>query len=434
MRKLNFVRLSLFITLFFSCSQKEKETPYPSLHGQITYFTEKDQLYRILPIYEEDIVLVGDDLFDRGEWAAFYGSESVKNRGIALEGTECTDYRIASIAQKYPAKIFINTGLYDIKQGRSADSVYNAIEKIIEKTHNISPETELYIVGILPDRRIESVPGRRDSIIKINTTLRVNSQDSSSVFKYIDLIECLADSSGFISEEYTFNGVNLNGKGYEVFAQTLSPHVGYEALNIANDREYPGKSGHYLHRVSIFNSLPNTSGRVLMLGNSLNNNVRWEEFFPGTGILNRGISGDTVEGLLLRLDDVIEENPSKIFLMIGINNFINDTTQSVASVWTGYQQVIERLKRSLPSTELYIQSTLPLNPMTKFYEGRNKKVRELNTLLIDNADRYGYTYIDISELLTDVDGNLGKMYTCDGIHLLPDAYRTWKFVIEDYFK
>lgn len=432
----NSTAIGLILLLFsfaFSCSPKqEKELPYPSLHGQITYFTEKSELYNIFPISNDDIVLVGDDLFDRGEWVSFYGTERVKNRGIALEGTECTNYRIKAIAEKKPAKIFINTGLYDIKQGRSADSTFNAIVEVLENAHNTSPKSELYIVGILPDRRIESVEGRKDSIIAVNSYLKEYALNNTASLKYIDLIEYLSDSTGFISSDYTFNGVNLNGKGYEVFAEALSPYIGYKALNRANDREYPGKSGHYLHRISIFNSLPNTSGRVLMLGNSLNNNVRWEEFFPGRGVINRGISGDTSEGLLLRLDDVIEENPSKIFLMIGINNFINDTNQSVASVWDSYREVLERLNSSLPDTEIYVQSTLPLHPMTKFYKGRNQKVAELNTILSANSDKYGYTYIDMTGLFSDPDGNLSDKYTCDGIHLLPEAYKIWKSVILNY--
>ena len=425
----------LVLFLAFSCGQREvaQELPYPSLHGQITYFTEKDELYKTLPIYPEDIVLVGDDLFDRGEWVGFYGTERIKNRGIALEGTECTNYRIVSIAQNKPAKIFINTGLFDIKNGRSADSTYNAILEIVLNARKSSPQSQLYVAGILPDRKIENIPGRVDSIVKINSLLNIRAAtDTSLSYKYLDLAEVLSDSSGFISPEYTFNGINLNGKGYEVFAQLLSPYIGYEAINKANDRQYPGKSGHYLHRMSIFNSLPNSSGKILMLGNSLNNNVRWEEIFPGTGIINRGISGDTVEGILLRLDDIIEENPSKILIMAGINNFINDTTQSVASVWDSYQKILIRLKKALPDTEIFVQSTLPLNPMTKYYQGRNQKVRDLNAILEENANKYDYTYLDIAELLEDASLDLNKINTCDGIHLLPVAYGTWKFVIEEH--
>lgn len=428
MKKL-FILLSFIVLSFSGCiSEKEGSLPYPSLHGQITYFQEKDMLYGTFPINNQDIVLIGDDLFDRGEWHLFYGDERVKNRGIALEGTECTLYRLHSIVSKKPSKIFINTGYFDVRSGRGADSTANAILNIVKRAKKISPSSELYVVGLLPDRRMESLE-RGDTIVKINNILENNR---GKLYTYIDIASVLCSEDGFLSPKYSFNGINLNGAGYQEFASILSPYIGIKPQNRACDKTYPGKSGHYLHRVSIFNSLPNSSGKVLMLGNSLNNNVRWEEFFPGTGIVNRGISGDTMEGLLMRMEDVIEENPSKIFLMIGINNFINDTTQSVASVWFSYDQVIEKIGKSLPGTELYIFSTLPLNPKTPYYQGRNKKVYQLNELIKSNSQNYNYTYLDLASLLKDNNSDLDIKYTCDGIHLLPDGYLVWKEMISDH--
>ena len=50
-----------------------------------------------------------------------------------------------------------------------------------------------------------------------------------------------------------------------------------------------------------------------MLGNSLINNAPWKELFPFLNILNRGISGDVVEGVIDRIDEIADENANKIF-------------------------------------------------------------------------------------------------------------------------
>jgi lysophospholipase L1-like esterase len=65
-------------------------------------------------------------------------------------------------------------------------------------------------------------------------------------------------------------------------------------------------------------------GSIVFLGDSITDFFRVNEFFPGVYVINRGISGDTTDGVLNRLaESVYELSPSKIFLMIGTNDLGN---------------------------------------------------------------------------------------------------------------
>ena len=57
-----------------------------------------------------------------------------------------------------------------------------------------------------------------------------------------------------------------------------------------------------------------------MLGDSHTEGIDWRELFPDVKILNRGISGDTSEGVLNRLEEVIGRHSKIVFLMIGGND------------------------------------------------------------------------------------------------------------------
>mgnify|MGYP000656509860 CR=1 FL=1 len=37
--------------------------------------------------------------------------------------------------------------------------------------------------------------------------------------------------------------------------------------------------------------------------------------------------------------------------------------------------------------------------------------------------KFGYTYIDVNNGLTDVNGNLKEEYTIEGVHMYANAYR-----------
>ena len=104
-----------------------------------------------------DIILVGDDVIDRGIWNRFYGSPRVKNRGIALEGTACTAYRLPELMQSKPSKVFLCTGLYDLKQQKPAQEVADALLEMATQAKKISPKSEIYVLGITPDPKLHAL-------------------------------------------------------------------------------------------------------------------------------------------------------------------------------------------------------------------------------------------------------------------------------------
>ena len=66
-----------------------------------------------------------------------------------------------------------------------------------------------------------------------------------------------------------------------------------------------------------------TSGKlIIMLGDSLTAGNAWGRAFPRVRLKNMGINGDTAAGVWGRLDEVVSHNPGKIFLQIGINDFL----------------------------------------------------------------------------------------------------------------
>lgn len=419
-----------------ACSSKQQ--PMPTEHGQISYFQERHQQYQTLGLDAGDIILVGDDVIDRGIWNRFYGSPRVKNRGIALEGTACTAYRLPELMQSKPSKVFLCTGLYDLKQQKPAQEVADALLEMATQAKKISPKSEIYILGITPDPKLHALGSEWvDSAYVVNQRLQAAAQEQS--FTFLDPTSVLTDKQKILKDAYTFDGSRINGAGYAQLTRFLEPYIGLPAQNREDPNSnksyltlYPDMFGHYYSRVSIFNTLPLPERSIIMLGNSLTNNCWWEEWTQNEKVINYGINGDTVEGVLMRLDSLIAANPAKIFLLISTNNFINDASVQPEQVWENYRRILIRLRTSLPDTELYVVSTLPQNPVSPYWEGRNEKVAAINKQLIQYAPIYGFTYLDLATSLMDEAKNLDANYTIDGIHLLPNAYRIWNKMIRPY--
>lgn len=187
---------------------------------------------------------------------------------------------------------------------------------------------------------------------------------------------------------------------------------------------------HYINRTAMFEEAPTHDGAIIFLGNSITNNWEWAEFFEpsnGAAILNRGIGGDVTAGVLRRLDEVARHYPSKIFLMIGINDFFSNPTNEY--IVNSIDRIITTLQRKCPQAELYLQSILPVNKEV-FKDASplqsSDNIRAVNTELQKVAKNHGIPYLDIFSLLLDPDTDmLRASYTSDGIHLTAPAYRKW---------
>lgn len=76
----------------------------------------------------------------------------------------------------------------------------------------------------------------------------------------------------------------------------------------------------YDQRATLFETLPTSKDDIIFLGNSITNGCEWAELLGNAHAKNRGISGDTTNGVLDRLHVITAGKPSKVFLLIGIND------------------------------------------------------------------------------------------------------------------
>ena len=185
----------------------------------------------------------------------------------------------------------------------------------------------------------------------------------------------------------------------------------------------------YYQRATLFEALPTSKSDIIFLGNSITNGGEWAELLGNPHAKNRGISGDTTQGVLDRLSTVTKGKPAKIFLLIGTNDFARGKN---------VEKIVERVKRESPATNLYVQSVFPVNPKFNKFSGhmnRQKKIPALNAKIKAVAARHGVTYIDVyKSLVTPSTDVMNPEYTNDGLHLLGKGYLKWMEVLKPYLK
>ncbi len=186
------------------------------------------------------------------------------------------------------------------------------------------------------------------------------------------------------------------------------------------------QAGLYEHRKQLFERLPTQTGAIIFLGDSQTEQCEWRELLhlDSTVVLNRGITGDHVSGILARVDEIVRHQPSKIFILAGINDLIfGKKPEAIAAT---YQEIIAAIRTKSPDSELFLQSVLPVNNTIKNIGVTNETIQDLNRQIAGVAKDYALPYLDIYTELTDAGGNLSPQFTTDGIHLNGLGYMAWK--------
>lgn len=155
---------------------------------------------------------------------------------------------------------------------------------------------------------------------------------------------------------------------------------------------------------------------VVFLGDSLTQGLATAAVVPNS--TNFGIGGQTTSGLLDALPTYKSVAKAKlIFLEIGINDFLEDST-------AGLSDRIKRISNALPAnTPLVWSSVMP----AKTDKYSRYDIAEVNKVIkAVCVQRINCRYLDTWVFLSGADGQTASQdFLTDGVHLSPEGYRKW---------
>ncbi len=255
-------------------------------------------------------------------------------------------------------------------------------------------------------------PDNRLSVILL--TNRAHPNDRGSVVRLRSLVANAVAGAVLVS------GNNQKTESKEVVTEPKRKH-----------------SDHYYRRIELFANEPDiTPNDIVMLGNSITEGGKdWNQRLGTTNVRNRGISGDIAEGLVDRMDAIVNGKPQKLFILIGINdismNISNDT------IVGNIEKIVNEFKKKSPNTKIYLQSIMPFDQSkrgkNKRLENKTQAVIDANKLIKDLAKKHRLTYIDLYPHLVEKNTDVLKdSYSNDGLHLNESGYKVWVRILKKY--
>jgi N-acetylglucosamine-6-sulfatase len=157
--------------------------------------------------------------------------------------------------------------------------------------------------------------------------------------------------------------------------------------------------------------------RLALVGDSITAEGEWTDWLPDLETHNLGLSGDTTDDLIARLDDIIQLEPTDIALLIGTNDL--GTRRTVEHLVRNIEFVLVSLRRDLPGVRMLLQSIMPRG--SDFADD----IRDANRHLRQFAPSVRAQYLDLWPALAGDDGGIQPRYSDDRLHLTPGGYDAW---------
>ena len=166
-------------------------------------------------------------------------------------------------------------------------------------------------------------------------------------------------------------------------------------------------------------------GALVFLGDSITQG--WGDVgssFPGVKVANRGISGDTTRGVLIRLqEDVISLNPSGVVLLIGTNDIEEQAEPEVIA--SNVKLILDALKAHNPKMPVVLCEVFPSSDLKKRPFAKIRQLNEAYLKLVEDEPQV--TVVDTWSLFANVHGDAREEEMPDLLH--PDILGQAKWAL-----
>lgn len=175
------------------------------------HYRNRVEFFRLMPDQKKEIVFVGNSITEMGEWQELLPGRPVVNRGISGDVTYGVLARIDEVLSSKPAKIFILSGVNDLKRGIPVDTIAKTFERILVKMKTGSPKTKVYVESVLPvnESMLAAQYKKVTNTVITALNLRFRALAEKYGYTFVDIAPAVADENGQLKKENTQDGLHL---------------------------------------------------------------------------------------------------------------------------------------------------------------------------------------------------------------------------------
>ena len=310
------------------------------------------------------------------------------------------------------------------------------IRSIIDTIRERCPETKIFVFAILPCGRTPN-DQRRTRNFNVNSALSRLCETLGAT--YYEINSQVMDIDGNFGEDFSYDGLHLNTKGYKVWVKNITKLIDpiffpEETPSYKLPLSRFGEPWWHDRVVEIRSSIGTTTTRpnVVLLGDDLAKG--WEEqgaeaakeAFGTRRVNNAGIEGDALAQIIwrARYSCLSAFRPALVVLHAGLV----DSELSVEEFLDAYSDLAAEARAKQSASKIVIMAVPPRgaspnDPMRARIEAINDGLEKLV-----NHDKT--FFVNCNDELLEPDGTLSPEMSPDQIHFSAKAYEIWGSAIK----
>jgi lysophospholipase L1-like esterase len=202
-----------------------------------------------IPLHTNDIVFLGDSIFNFGEWQELMGDARAKNRAISGDDTSMILKRLDQIVSGRAAHIILLCGINNFQKGIPFEQTTNEYAQIVDRLLFASPETQVWLLPAFPVQpelyRRWITPGypglhmpEQVEVEKLNLFIRQLAAKEQIRVHYVPIPGILG-KSGQLADDFTPDGLHLNGRGLSQTAEDVKAAMSRPPLSRVRPKRPP---------------------------------------------------------------------------------------------------------------------------------------------------------------------------------------------------
>ncbi|MDO4930250.1 MAG: GDSL-type esterase/lipase family protein [Bacteroidales bacterium] len=214
-------------TCVYADTATNKTAGLTSANGmRVTYFG-------MLPVKDGDVLMIGDEMVNGGEWQELLHCDKVLNRGMAWGypgpniSTVLAEIPVILKGQAEngePSQIYLYVGASDVNDtSNELADIQTNYESLVEKVRGLAPNATIYVMSLLPTATASTNTNR---VVPFNALLK----ELAVAHENVEYVDCYTDLvSGGVGNSNYFTGNYLYGRGYAKLSQIIAPLIGEDA-------------------------------------------------------------------------------------------------------------------------------------------------------------------------------------------------------------
>ena len=185
-----------------------------------TYRMRRVGMFALSKLESASVVMLGDSLTERAQWAEITGCRFLANRGIGGDQSGGVLRRLDDVTKLKPAAVFLMIGINDIASSVPTEKIADNVRQTIEQLSAAGAHVYLALALPVTHRYARKYNAK---VADLNATYKTLAAPGR--VSLIDLGSRMQTDAGDLRDEMAVDGIHLTTKGYRVWRDAIAPLV-----------------------------------------------------------------------------------------------------------------------------------------------------------------------------------------------------------------